>query len=435
MKNLITEVNRMKEIMGITLIEESHLLTERVTALVKALAQAGEGLDNDAISKIFRKINKNIDISDAELRIIRNFITDSPALDTNILDFFVNNNRASSMNEVITQAFAGDLDKINTIDELSDSINAAFGDGAPAVRRYMSSNGFDVNDLDSFKAVVRSLRKNLSSDVANKLKIGEMSAEEVQSFLKTMGQTEYGKSDAGKLARRILQYFFGDAAPSADQIYRSWQSGDLAKVDGDNASQQYKNFMKKMKELERAKDEVGTWQISKRARLQREWDRFVGQSPGYDRLGPNTKTLVKIVFTLSFSSGLGSAFGIDTQGDTAWENLQERLKAFYEGFMFLPNALLELLGLYTDVQELKAEHYIKFPDYDDTEKMEELKGYVVIASDGRFGDSSGVFEDNKYTIEIVEPDNKILNVLDNSSYDILATYKLKDINDVIDDLK
>ena len=66
------------------------------------------------------------------------------------------------MNEVITQAFAADLDKFKNIDELSNSINAAFGDGAPAVRRYMSANGFDVNDLDSFKAVVRSLRKNLS---------------------------------------------------------------------------------------------------------------------------------------------------------------------------------------------------------------------------------------------------------------------------------
>jgi len=436
MKNLITEVNRMKEIMGITLIEESHLLTERVTALVKALAQAGEGLDNDAISKIFRKINKNIDISDAELTILRNFITDSSALDVDILDYFINRNRASNMNEVISQAFAGDLDNIENIDGLSDTINAAFGDGAPAVRRYMSANGFDVNDLDSFKAAVRSLRKNINADVANKLKIGEMTAEEVQAFLKTMGQTEYGKTKAGKIARRALQFFFGDGVPSADQIYRSWQSGDLAKVDGDNASQQYKNFKSKMEALEKAKGELSTWEYNKKVRLQREWDKFVGQSSGFDSLGPHAKTIVKILFTVSFSSGLGTAFGVDTQGDTPWENLTERLKAFYEGFLFLPLGLMDVLGLYTDVQELKADHYIKFPDYDDTEKMEELKGYVLIASNGEYGNGSGVFDDSKYTIEIVEPDRRELRVISNDPpYDILETFKLKDINDVIDDLK
>ena len=48
--------------------------------------------------------------------------------------------------------------------------------------------------------------------------------------------------------------------------------------------------------------------------------------------------------------------------------VQERLKAFYEGFMFLPNGLIDLLGtIHGRSVELKAEHYIKFPDYDDTD--------------------------------------------------------------------
>ena len=191
-----------------------------------------------------------------------------------------------------------------------------------------------------------------------------------------------------------------------------------------------------MKELEKAMGEVNGWEYNKKVRLQREWDKFVGQSPGYDSLGPHAKTVVKILFTISFSSGLGSAFGVDTQGDTPWENLTERLTAFYEGFLFIPLALMDVLGLYTDVQELKAKHWLTFPDYDDTDKMEELKGYVLIASKGEYGNGSGVFDDSKYTIEIVEPDRKELRVISNDPpYKILGTFKLNDINDAIDDLK
>lgn len=438
-KKILNEINRNRELMG---IKESLLIIERVTNLMKSIAKAGSGVDRSDIANIFKKIQiKPDDVTDGDIALIRNFLKNSAILDNEVIGHFTLYNNKTDFKEVFIESMAGQLDRLNDIQDLNKYLYNTFGDGRHSVIRWMANNGFDIKDLDVFKSAVRTSQKAIDTSYANKIKIGAMTSEQIRDFLKTHGHEQFGNTSAGRTFRNILEFVAGDWMPSGDEAWRAYKSGALSKIKGDNATEQWKTFEESLKELKKAKSEIKTLELGKKINWQKEYDELVGKTPGYDKLPSTVKAVISTLFGISTTAGVHQFTTYQPpKGENGWTEFNERLKAGWEGFLFLWD-LLQLSGEGT--QEVKASvtgRYTKFPELDDEEGMKKLKEYIVLYNKNNpndenisYDNSSGIFDDDKYFVLILA-DRENLSVGHKTPPDFSEIEKLSitDINRVIE---
>ena len=163
-KNLLTEITRIKEMMGISLITESIPPKTIKTLLGKLLTDATTGFTKKLINSALNKMAKN-NFNAADLKILFDELKrkGSPAIKSAIVKFenkIVNTAADAKYTKEIQQGLDNNLSDLDIERKIIDDIKLTYGD-------YMKGTDIELRLINKLKNRVTTARTNLSRTPTN----------------------------------------------------------------------------------------------------------------------------------------------------------------------------------------------------------------------------------------------------------------------------